>query len=200
MVNEWSCTLKVWHEQSPPKVPTLWSGTVQPMLPNFFWENSERVSKSHLGIHCVWFPICALFICILFFNLRPLFFFKLLPPIVLRLLASHFWWKLRSEHFMPNIAWSRMGEMGWVLTLLSAVDAPFPSSRGCTGGWWTFAVLLVPAPPQAPLAPLGLDYLRKDGIPINFLLYRYIGTLNAQLYQKYLFPKLVSAGRRHIYC
>lgn len=61
-----------------------------------------------------------------------------------------------------------------------------------------FAVLLVPAPPQAPLAPLGRDYLRKDGIPINFLLYRYIGTLNAQLYQKYLFPKLVSAGRRHI--
>lgn len=34
--------------------------------------------------------------------------------------------------------------------------------------------------------------------PTDFLLYRYIGTLNAQPYWKYLFPKLVSAGRRHI--
>lgn len=85
---------------------------VQPMLPDFFWENSGRVSKSDLGIHCVCSPICALFICILFFNLRPFFFFfKLLPMIVLRLLASHFWWQLRSEHFVPNTAWSRMGEM-----------------------------------------------------------------------------------------
>lgn len=121
MVNEWSCTLQVWHEQSPPKVPTLWSGTVQPMLPNFFWENSERVSKSHLGIHCVWFPICALFICILFFNLRPFFFFfKLLPPIVLRLLASHFGGSYGlsiSCLTLPDQGWERWAEF-WCCSVL----------------------------------------------------------------------------------
>lgn len=81
------------------------------------------------------------------------------------------------------------------MTLLSAVGILFlPSSRH-TGGWWTSAAqdLLVSGPTKTGFGTScpRLPEERQKLVPTNIFLYRCIGILNVQPYQKFL--KLILA-------
>lgn len=116
-------------------------------------------------------------------------------------MASDFWLKLRSEHFMLPIVRAGMGEMAAELWHCSVLWRSCFCPLSVTledGGHQLLRSYLFQVLQRLVLAPLVLlTWGKIKLVPTNVFLYRYTWILNAQPYQK--FPKLILAGRRHLW-
>lgn len=176
--------LAVWH--------------IQPTLPDAF---QERTCSGWVSL--AWESIVSIFLSLHFSSVfNSLFLFNLNSYQLLywgagiSVLVKVMVWAFHASHCS-----SRDGRGdSWVVTLPSAVGILFLPSSSHTGGWWTSAaqVLLVSGPTKTGFGTScpRLPEERQKLVPTNIFLYRYIGILNVQPYQKFL--KLILAGRGYI--